>query len=35
LKAVVQLAAEREDLGPPLLEWLREWLAGHSSSGRA
>ena len=26
LKAVVQLAAEREDLGPPLLEWLREWL---------
>ncbi len=26
LKAVVQLAAERDDLGPPLLEWLREWL---------
>src|SRR5687768_2796142 len=35
LKAVVQLAAERDDLGPPLLEWLREWLAGHPSSGRA
>ncbi len=27
LKAVVQLAADREDLGPPLLSWLREWLA--------
>ena len=27
LKAVVQLAAEREDLGPPLVAWLREWLA--------
>jgi UTP--glucose-1-phosphate uridylyltransferase len=26
LKAVVQLAADREDLGPPLLDWLREWL---------
>ncbi len=26
LKAVVQLAAEREDLGPPLLAWLREFL---------
>jgi UTP--glucose-1-phosphate uridylyltransferase len=26
LKAVVRLAAEREDLGPPLVEWLREWL---------
>jgi UTP--glucose-1-phosphate uridylyltransferase len=26
LKAVVRLAADREDLGPPLLEWLREWL---------
>ncbi|MCU1592326.1 MAG: UTP--glucose-phosphate uridylyltransferase [Frankiales bacterium] len=26
LKAVVQLAADREDLGPPLLSWLREWL---------
>jgi UTP--glucose-1-phosphate uridylyltransferase len=26
LKAVVQLAADREDLGPPLLEWLRDWL---------
>ncbi len=27
LKAVVQLAAERDDLGPPLTAWLREWLA--------
>ncbi len=26
LKAVVQLASEREDLGEPLLAWLREWL---------
>ncbi len=28
LKAVVQLAADREDLGPPLTAWLREWLGG-------
>jgi UTP--glucose-1-phosphate uridylyltransferase len=28
LKAVVQLAAERDDLGPPLLDWLRTWLDG-------
>ncbi len=26
LKAVVRLAAEREDLGPPLLEWLQTFL---------
>jgi UTP--glucose-1-phosphate uridylyltransferase len=26
LKAVVMLAAERDDLGPPLTAWLREWL---------
>ena len=26
LKAVVQLASERDDLGPPLLDWLRAWL---------
>ncbi|MCU1622548.1 MAG: putative UTP-glucose-phosphate uridylyltransferase [Frankiales bacterium] len=26
LKTVVRLASEREDLGPPLLAWLREWL---------
>ena len=26
LKAVVQLAADREDLGPPLRAWLRQWL---------
>ena len=28
LKAVVRLAADRDDLGPPFLAWLREWLAG-------
>ena len=27
LKAVVQLAVGREDLGPPFLSWLREWVA--------
>jgi UTP--glucose-1-phosphate uridylyltransferase len=26
LKTVVRLASEREDIGPPLLAWLREWL---------
>ena len=26
LKAVVQLAADREDLGPPFVEWLATWL---------
>ena len=26
LKAVVRLAAEREDLGPPFTAWMREWL---------
>ena len=26
LKTVIRLAAEREDLGPDLLAWLREWL---------
>jgi UTP--glucose-1-phosphate uridylyltransferase len=26
LKTVVRLASEREDLGPQLLAWLREWL---------
>ena len=31
LKAVVQLAADREDLGPPLLEWLAGWLADRRS----
>jgi UTP--glucose-1-phosphate uridylyltransferase len=30
LKAVVQLAADRDDLGPPLLAWLREWLPGRT-----
>jgi UTP--glucose-1-phosphate uridylyltransferase len=28
LKATIRLAADREDLGPPLLDWLREWLPG-------
>ena len=28
LKAVVQLASERDDLGEPFLAWLREWLPG-------
>lgn len=26
LKTVIRLAAEREDLGPELLSWLRDWL---------
>ena len=26
LKTVIRLASEREDLGPDLLAWLREWL---------
>jgi UTP--glucose-1-phosphate uridylyltransferase len=26
LKTVVRLASERPDIGPPLLDWLREWL---------
>ncbi|ABK51941.1 UDP-glucose pyrophosphorylase [Acidothermus cellulolyticus 11B] len=26
LRAVIQLAVEREDLGPPLLSWLREFV---------
>ena len=26
LKTVIRLASERDDLGPPLLEWLRDWL---------
>jgi len=26
LKTVIRLAAERDDLGPELLSWLREWL---------
>jgi len=27
LKAVVRLAAERDDLGPPFVEWLTGWVA--------
>ena len=26
LKAVVRLAADRDDLGPPFVAWLREWM---------
>jgi len=26
LKTVVRLAADREDLGPPFTQWLRDWL---------
>jgi UTP--glucose-1-phosphate uridylyltransferase len=32
LKAVVRLAADREDLGPPLLDWLQSWLAERTSA---
>ena len=35
LKAVVQLAADREDLGPPLLEWLDQWLDQRLDQRRA
>lgn len=35
LKAVVQLAADREDLGPPLLEWLDGWLGQRRAQGPA
>ena len=28
LKAVVRLASERKDLGPPLRAWLRDFVAG-------
>ncbi len=31
LKTVVKLASEREDLGPQLLDWLREWLPQQTS----
>ncbi len=34
LKAVVRLAAERQDLGPPFLSWLREFLAAQPESPR-
>jgi len=33
LKAVVRLASERDDLGPPLREWLREFVAGLPAEG--
>jgi UTP--glucose-1-phosphate uridylyltransferase len=31
LKATVELASIREDLGPPFVAWLREWLAEHDA----
>jgi UTP--glucose-1-phosphate uridylyltransferase len=33
LKAVVQLATERDDLGPPLRAWLREFVADLPAEG--
>ena len=33
LKAVIQLASEREDLGPPLRSWLHEFVATLPSEG--
>jgi len=33
LKAVIRLASEREDLGPDLVSWLREFVAEHDSAG--
>jgi UTP--glucose-1-phosphate uridylyltransferase len=33
LKAVVQLASERDDLGPPLRAFLREFVAGLPAEG--
>src|SRR6195952_2831654 len=33
LKAVVQLASERDDLGPPLRTWLREFVDGLPAEG--
>jgi UTP--glucose-1-phosphate uridylyltransferase len=35
LRAVIRLAVEREDLGPDLLVWLREFLDQRDSSRRA
>ena len=31
LQSVIQLACEREDLGPALVPWLRDYLAGYGS----
>src|SRR5436305_7960664 len=33
LKAVIRLASERDDLGPPLREWLREFVAQLPAEG--
>ena len=33
LKAVVRLASERDDLGPPLRSWLREFVAELPAEG--
>jgi UTP--glucose-1-phosphate uridylyltransferase len=35
LQANVQLAAERDDLGPVFVEWLRSWLAEQDAAGAA
>jgi UTP--glucose-1-phosphate uridylyltransferase len=35
LKAVVRLAAERPDLGPEFLAWLRAWVDGSGADGGA
>ena len=33
LKAVIRLASERDDLGPPLIEWLHEFVAALPPAG--
>jgi UTP--glucose-1-phosphate uridylyltransferase len=35
LKATVELAAERDDLGPDFVTWLRSWLADRDGDGLA
>lgn len=32
LRAIVEMAAQREDLGPAFVSWLREWLAAGAAS---
>ncbi len=33
LRAVVRIAADRSDLGPDFVEWLREFLLDHQPTG--
>jgi len=33
LRSVVQLAADRPDLGPDFLAWLQEWLPDRLAGG--